>query len=486
MQLEFHNRDLSAKLLDQAFPFHLVVSLNGQIASCGEPLRKKIRLSESGTNNFFEHFNIQHPTGIDRAEQLVGQEDKLFLLASKDNANLLLRGQLVAASDEQYFVFLISPWLTNIDVLDTLGFTLQDFPVHSPLSDFLILVQAQRVSLSDSMRLSDELSHLNKELEERMARRTEALELKAKELLASKTILEHEMSERQRVEIELRHSQKMESVGQLAAGIAHEINTPMQYIGSSLSFLKDSFADLRTLKNLIENLLKQDQYSLDPKAIELQQQLETADLAYLCERGPKALDRALDGITRVTEIVGAMNEFTHPDQAGMESADINRALGTVLTVASNEYKYIATIERNYSELPSINCYLGDLNQVFLNLIVNAAHAIAEKQADKGVITISTKHVSDSVIISISDNGAGIPESIQHRIFDPFFTTKEVGKGTGQGLSISHSIIVEKHAGRLTFDTVKGEGTTFHIELPIYARTSKESVTDSDDGRELAA
>ena len=484
--MTFHSSDLSEKLLVQAFPFHLVVGASGAILGCGAPLRRKTMLEDADDKDFFEHFSIQHPSGISSADQLAGQEDKLFLIASKHNADLILRGQLVTDSDKQYFIFLISPWLTDIDVLDKIGFTLKDFPVHSPLSDFLILVQAQRVSLSDSMRLSDELTHLNKELEERVARRTAALEKKAVELLESKTILEHEMSERERVEVELRHAQKLESVGQLAAGIAHEINTPMQYIGSSLSFLKDSFTDLDMVNSHFKGCLDQDKFSLDPKVIELQQLLEEVDLSYVCQRGPKALDRALDGIKRVTEIVGAMNEFTHPDETEMDTADINRALTTVLTVASNEYKYVAKIECDYAELPNISCYLGDLNQVFLNLIVNAAHAISDNKVEHGIITISTKLENEYVVVSISDNGTGIPEEIKHRIFDPFFTTKEVGKGTGQGLSISHNIIVEKHGGHLSFDTVPGEGTTFHITLPLSAKTARESASISQDNRDLAA
>lgn len=486
MQMSPHSGDLSQKLLDQAFPFHLIVSASGEILSCGEPLDRKIGFKKTDNNNFFEHFKIQHPSGIKTTEQLAGKENKLFLVASKHNPDLLLRGQVVADVDANSFIFLISPWVTDIDVLDKLGFTLQDFPVHSPLSDFLILVQAQRVSLNDSMRLSDELGYLNKGLEDRVAQRTSDLEMKAQELLESKTILEHEMGERERVEIELRHAQKLESVGQLAAGIAHEINTPMQYIGSSLSFLKESFSDLGIVNNLLEECLGQEQYQLDPKAIELLQFLKDVDLPYACERGPKAVDRALDGITRVTNIVRAMNEFTHPDRAQMDCADINRALDTVLTVASNEYKYIATIERDFGDLQNVSCFLGDLNQVFLNLIVNAAHAISDNEIENGVITISTKQDKEFAIISIADNGAGIPEEIQHRIFDPFFTTKEVGRGTGQGLSISHKIIVEKHGGRLIFVTVPGEGTTFHIALPLSARVMQETANESNNERNLAA
>ena len=190
-----------------------------------------------------------------------------------------------------------------------------------------MLVQAQRVSLNDSMRLSDELTQLNKELEDRVSRRTLDLELKAKELEESKVGLEHEMKERQRVEVELRHAQKLEAVGQLAAGIAHEINTPMQYVGSSLGFLKEAFTDLGTVNGLIEECIGQEKYALDPKALELLELLEELDLAYVCERGPAALARALEGITRVTEIVGAMNEFTHPDNTEMDSAGHKSRIG---------------------------------------------------------------------------------------------------------------------------------------------------------------
>jgi signal transduction histidine kinase len=486
MHMSFHSDGLSEKLLERAFPFHLVVSVTGEIISCGEPIARKIGFKKSANIDLFEHFTIKHPRGINCTDQLVGKEKKIFLLAAKHNSDLLLRGQLVTDNDKNNFIFLISPWVTDIKVLDTLGLTVRDFPVHSLLSDFLILVQAQKVSLADSMRLSDELTRLNKELEDRVARRTSDLVLKAEELLESKNILEYEMSERQRVEIELRHAHKLESVGQLAAGIAHEINTPMQYIGSNLSFLKDSFKDLDMVNKQLAQYLSQEKVGSDANALELQQLLEEADLSYVCEAGPQALDMAIQGINRVTQIVGAMNEFTHPDNTEMDSANINRALDTILVVASSEYKYVATIECNYGDLPNVNCFLGDLKQVFLNLIVNASHAISDNKVANGVIKISTKQENEFVVVSISDNGTGIPEELQHRIFDHFITTKEVGKGTGQGLSISHRIVVEKHGGRLTFDTVKGEGTTFHIALPLSARISRESANCSDDKRDVAA
>lgn len=482
----FHSSELSEKLLTQAFPFHIVIDDLGSILSFGEPLARKIGQVHEDNKSLFDHFTFQHPSGVKSVADLAKFKNKLFLLASKKHSDLVLRGQLVVNENQSHFVFLISPWVTDVDVLDSLGFSLNDFPVHSPMSDFLILVQAQKVSLDDSMRLSDELTHLNKELEERVLRRTKALERQAEELLESKSVLEREMKERERVEVELRHAQKLESVGQLAAGIAHEINTPMQYIGSSLSFLNDSFSDLESLNKSLNSYLSQDCLMADPKVMEFQEKLEDADLDYLCERGPKALNRALEGIARVTEIVSAMNEFTHPDRKEKDNADINRALGTVLTVASNEYKYVARIETDLQEIPLIDCYLGDLNQVFLNLVVNAAHAIAENNVEEGTIKVSTRMENGSVVVSVADNGTGIPKDIQHRIFDPFFTTKEVGRGTGQGLSISHNIIVEKHGGRLYFETSPKHGTTFFIELPIASNNNGSLSPQLEGGRDLAA
>lgn len=469
-----HTAHLSELILCEAFPFHLVVSETGEIVSCGESLKKNPSLDLSG-HYFFDNFIVQHPLDVREVSHLTNELKSFFLLASKSNSDLVLRGQLVIDKNSGTFVFLVSPWVTELDKLDSLGFDLSDFPVHSPLSDFLILLQAQRISLNDSLRLSEELAVLNRDLEGRVARRTAALESKAHELMESKSTLESEMKERERVEIELRHAQKLESVGQLAAGIAHEINTPMQYIGNSLSFLKSSFNDMKLINDSLETCTNSSSQETESALRNLQNLLNEVDFTYIVNRAPKALDRALDGIDRVTSIVRAMNEFTHPDATEMDQADLNRALDTVLTVAKNEYKYAADIKRDFGLLPLVNCYQGDLNQVFLNLIVNSAHAIADRGQTRGLITLKTRVQKNSVLVSISDNGSGIPEEIQHRIFDLFFTTKEVGRGTGQGLAISHKIITEKHRGKLTFETRLDIGTTFHIELPL-SETSEFSST----------
>lgn len=485
MTSDYHSSALCETLLSKAFPFHLVITDNGNIVSCGNSLEKALPTVTAANSNFFSHFSIQNPSNVTHVDQMPANQDKLFILQSTYNPTLLMRGQLISFDDSSHHVFLISPWVTDIETLDTLGFTLNDFALHNSLSDFLILVQAQRTSLNDSRRLSSELSQLNTELEDRVSRRTNALEENAKELIESKRVLEQEMSERQRVEIELRHAQKLEAVGQLAAGIAHEINTPMQYIGNSLQFLQSAFSDLQNLSTRLEEsipLIKGHEEQTDS----FRQAIEEADLEYIRERAPKALDRALQGINRVTQIVGAMNEFSHPDQREKSSADLNRALSTTLTVASNEYKYVATVDTQLQPLSHVECHLGDLNQVFLNLIVNAAHAISEGAVKDGVISIKTWQEKNVVKITIADNGSGIPEIIQHRIFDPFFTTKEVGRGTGQGLSISHKIIVENHGGQLSFTTEPGVGTTFHIELPVSsAETVNLPIQTLVDG-ELAA
>ena len=185
----------------------------------------------------------------------------------------------------------------------------------------------------------------------------------------------------------------------------------------------------------------------------------------------------MEGVDRVATIVRAMKEFAHPESKEMASADLNKALQSTITVARNEWKYVAEVDTDFADLPLVACNVGDLNQVFLNLLVNAAHAIADVRKDgpKGRIVIRTEREQDRVHISIADNGSGIPESIRSRIYDPFFTTKEVGRGTGQGLAIARSVVVDRHKGSLTFDSEVGKGTTFHIRLPISPEdTSGES------------
>ncbi|GAU08757.1 hybrid sensor histidine kinase/response regulator [Desulfoplanes formicivorans] len=281
-----------------------------------------------------------------------------------------------------------------------------------------------------------------------------------------------DITERLNLETQLSHARKLESVGQLAAGIAHEINTPTQYISDNTHFFKDSFEDIREVvgayRQLFDACAERD---VEPALREhIEEALEEADWEFLEEEIPQAIDQSLEGLERVADIVRSMKDFSHPGTKEKTVTDINRALASTITVSRNVWKYVADLEENFDEaLPPITCLPGEINQVFLNLITNAAHAIGDKVGDgsqgKGRITVTTRHDDAWVDVLIADTGAGIPEHIAHRVFDPFFTTKEVGRGTGQGLNICRMIVVEKHGGEIDFTTRPGEGTTFVVRLP---------------------
>jgi len=285
-----------------------------------------------------------------------------------------------------------------------------------------------------------------------------------------------DVTDRKRAEAELGHSRKLEAVGQLAAGIAHEINTPAQYVGDGVYFMKEAFESYKPLLDKYRSAtvaLEHTGANLE-LVHEIREVESEIDLDYILTNIPGSFDRCIDGISRISSIVRAMKEFSHPDQREKSAADLNQALQNTLIIAHNEYKYVADVETALGDVPPVLCHLGDLNQVFLNLIVNAAHAIGDvidKEREKGLIRISTLQVGDCVRIDVSDNGGGIPSEIRERIFEPFFTTKQVGKGSGQGLAIARSIVVDKHNGMLTFESHVGVGTTFTIRLPLDGKSS---------------
>jgi PAS domain S-box-containing protein len=285
-------------------------------------------------------------------------------------------------------------------------------------------------------------------------------------------VIGSDVTYRSALEVQLRQAQKLESVGQLAAGIAHEINTPTQYIGDNVRFLKDSFQDLKNLLTNYDRLLQaaKDKVLSDETVQEIAAEVQRADVGYLLEEIPKAIEQTLEGVSRVSTLVSAMKEFSHPGTKEKTPLNLNHAIESTITVARNEWKYVADVETEFdSSLPQISCQPGEFNQVILNLIVNAAHAIndvVEKgDSKKGKIRVQTLNFSDWVEIRIGDTGSGIPEKVRARIFDPFFTTKEIGKGTGQGLAIARSVVVDKHGGSIHFETEEGKGTTFVIRLP---------------------
>jgi len=279
--------------------------------------------------------------------------------------------------------------------------------------------------------------------------------------------------ERKQMEVQLRHAQKLESIGSLAAGIAHEINTPTQYIGDNTSFLGGTLPGLLACMEAQHQFLLglQARQALPAEGAEVLGRIDALDLEYLAEEVPKAIRQTLEGVARVAAIVSAMKDFSHPGGEGKVPADLNRAIESTLMVSRNEWKYLAELEQDLDpDLPPVPCFQGEVNQAILNLVVNAAHAIEEAlgphpAGNLGVIRVATRRVGQEVRISVADNGKGIPEAIRERIFEPFFTTKPLGKGTGQGLAIVHAV-AEKHGGRVTLESEPGRGATFHLFLPL--------------------
>lgn len=284
-------------------------------------------------------------------------------------------------------------------------------------------------------------------LEDRVKKRTAALQ-------KSNFKLQEEMRQRKELETQLVHAQKMEAVGQLASGIAHEINSPSQFANDNILFLKDA----------TDGFIKKLNQSADAPS--------DADIAFFKENTPEAVEQAAEGISRITTIVKSMKNFAYRDaESAKRSNDLNQAIRSTVVVATNEWKYCAELDlRLQEDLPMVPCNIGEINQVVLNLIVNGSHAIRDRisEGQKGNIVVSTNYYPDAscVVITIADNGGGIPAKVQERIFEPFFTTKEVGVGTGQGLAIAHNVIVKSHHGQIWFESKEGIGTTFFIKLPM--------------------
>ena len=285
-------------------------------------------------------------------------------------------------------------------------------------------------------------------------------------------VMGNDITDQIRLERQLAQAQKLESIGQLAAGIAHEINTPTQFVTHNMSFLQEAFSGLILLLDKYQELRDNldDREAMRTALDQVDDVARDIDLEFLMEEVPSSLEETLDGLKRVSSIVLAMKNFSHPGTDEKTFSDINASISNTITVSRNEWKYVADMETDPDvTIPLVPCYVGELNQVILNLIVNASQAIGEMsnkyKGYKGLIRIKTENLGGECEISVTDNGGGIPEGIKDRIFDPFFTTKEVGKGTGQGLSLAHAVIVERHHGKIWCETESGVGTTFRIRLP---------------------
>jgi PAS domain S-box-containing protein len=315
------------------------------------------------------------------------------------------------------------------------------------------------VDISDRKRAEGELAAHRERLEELVRERTQKL------MEAERQVLQGE---------------KLASVGRLAAGVAHEINTPIQYIGDNLRALADFYEDIRMVVGQYRELVRlvAAAEASPETAAKMQAAEEEHDLEFILEDAPKAVSQGLEGVQRVANIVRAMKDFSHVRGGEVSNVDLNHCLQSTLTVARNEYKYVADVETDFAELPNVECYPGELNQVFLNILVNAAHAIQDT-GQRGKITVMTRVDGEQVEIAIADTGVGIPEEIRNKIYEPFFTTKEVGRGTGQGLSIAHQTVVGVHGGQLSCESTVGVGTTFRIRLPLRLAAKARMESDAD-------
>lgn len=274
----------------------------------------------------------------------------------------------------------------------------------------------------------------------------------------------------QETQTQLMHQEKMASIGQLSAGVAHEINNPMGFISSNLASLRKYTLDIHQMIQSYQALTEKiNAVDLDTGSkMEITDDLdnvnkleEQLDVDFILEDLPALVEESIEGAERINKIVADLKDFAHPGEESPTYADINHCIDSTLNIVWNELKYKAEVIREYGDLPMVYCYPRQLNQVFMNLLVNASQAIEKR----GEITITTRTVSDYVEIDIQDTGSGIPEEILPKIFDPFFTTKDVGKGTGLGLNLVYNII-KKHQGTINALSRSGQGTTFRIRIPL--------------------
>lgn len=317
-----------------------------------------------------------------------------------------------------------------------------------------------KTEIMERSRAEEELKSLNATLEERISDRTRKLESLNSEIEGQRLELEKAYEDLKANQMTILHQDKMASIGQLAAGVAHDINNPIGFVTNNLGELDRYIKDLRQFLELQGGMIEElkpdaDQIKLiSEKRSELQVDEMVDDLDDI-------IQESLEGTQRVSKIVQNLRNFSRLDEDDYELADLHECLDSTINISGNELRYKAEVIRDYGDIPEIHCYPGQLNQVFMNLLINAAQSMQ----NYGEIAISTWSQAGSVFVKFVDTGVGIPESVQNRIFEPFFTTKEVGTGTGLGLSITYDII-QKHEGDIWVESEVGKGTTFVIRLPI--------------------
>ncbi|MEM6252941.1 MAG: ATP-binding protein [Cyanobacteria bacterium P01_D01_bin.156] len=468
---------LSPKHFTQAFPFHLVLDSSLKIVQTGCVLERTLDRSLIG-DNVEDYFVISRPKITWDLSVIKNKQQSLFVLSVKES-NMILKGQMVWDASIEKLFFLCSVWVHKANDLKVLGLKFQDFALHDTTSDFIILQRTSQMALEDAQALTQEVQ-LQKEQVETLLKQQEKL---TKEAHERAQILEETLINLRKTQLHLVQAEKMSALGQLTAGIAHEINNPLAFISGNLQYLE---GDITNLLKFAATYQTQNNYS----SPSLEEAFAQLDFEFLEADLPKLLNSLEAGSDRIMEIVNALRTFSRLDEAPIKQIDIHEGLDSSLRLLQHRFNEkphrseIVIHKRYFNSLPSIECYAGQLNQVFMNVLANAADAIENSYQEHPMIQIATDQLDNHWIqVSILDNGSGIPEEVQNKIFDPFFTTKPIGKGTGLGMSISRQIVTEQHSGRFYFQTRRNAGTQFFIELPISqslpaANTANESMQEN--------
>ena len=474
-----HCFTLSPSLLAVAFPFHFVVNRDLQIVQAGDVLQR-ICSSPLLHEPFDTHFQIYRPK-LDISFTAIQKRRKSLFILSWLHSEMQLKGQFVHDEDHDVLFFLGSPWITSIESLTPLNIKLKDFAVHDPIVDLLFLLQASQISLSETKKLAEELTQQQAQLELTVSVKEDLVKVSKSQAKRLKDTL----TNLKKAQGQLVQTEKMSSLGQMVAGVAHEINNPVNFIHANLEYVQEYS---ESLINMV-SLYQKESTCNSTEIVELSNDI---DLDFLIQDFPQIVNSMRVGTERIREIVASLRNFSRLDESECKTIDIHSGIDSTLMILKHRLKE-AQIEvtKKYGQIPEIECYGGQLNQVFMNLLSNAIDAFSECDETGKQVKFDSDYAADHsldqlnsicietmvkgdhhVLIKISDNGSGIPESVQSRLFDPFFTTKPVGKGTGLGLSISYQIVVEKHGGKLWCESSPCYGTAFFVQLP-YMLPTKE-------------